>query len=298
MSAPEALRVERAGNRLDRIVASWLGCGRRRARELVRTGTILVDGRRLPAAARLEAGATVTLAAEPEEPPESLPSDLEPVVLWRDERILAVDKPAGLHTVLGRSTASAEACLARDHPELADLRAKSGDSCFAHRLDRDTSGVVLAAREIATWRELRRCFSERLVDKHYIALVDGRVEEPFIVDEPLARRRSRVVPAKRGDRILEAETHVVPVEAARRWSLVDVTIPTGVTHQIRAHLALAGHAVLGDPQYGAIPAPGSTRAGQLLHARQVKIEGLVDVTAPIPADFAAAVARLRSEDAG
>ncbi|MEE8312146.1 MAG: RluA family pseudouridine synthase [Candidatus Binatia bacterium] len=291
-SSAERTTVERGGVRLDKLVAVWLGCGRRGARTLLRTGRILVDGHRCSASACPQRGSVLDLL--PETTPPRAPSDRPPCVVWEDAGLLAIDKPAGLHTVLGRGAESAEALLRRAHPELATVRELSGDSAFVHRLDRDTSGVVLAARDIRSWRSMRAAFSERRVDKRYLAIVEGRVTASMRIDRALARRRSRVVAAGARDRALIALSEVEPVEIGRDWSLVCVRMRTGVTHQIRAHLALAGHPIVGDLKYGGIPAPAGSRAGQLLHAWRIAIDVRLDVTVPAPADFEAALARLRA----
>jgi 23S rRNA-/tRNA-specific pseudouridylate synthase len=231
--------------------------------------------------------------------PEPAPSESAPAgalsIAWEDAGLLAVDKPAGLHTVRGRSTDSAEALLERMRPELATVRELSGDSAFVHRLDRDTSGVVLAALDVETWRAMRAAFSERRVEKRYLAIVEGRVAGPMHIDSSLARRRSRVVAAARRDRALAAITDVEPIESAADWSLVCARMRTGVTHQIRAHLALAGHPILGDLKYGGTPAPAGTRAGQLLHAWRIAVDGRLDVTVPPPPDFETVLANLRAD---
>lgn len=291
-SNAERTTVERGGVRLDKLVAAWLGCGRRGARALLRDGRILVDGRRPSASACPQRGSVLDLL--PQAVPPEAPPGCPPSIVWEDAGLLAIDKPAGLHTVRGPGTDSAEALLESVRPELATVRQLSGDSAFVHRLDRDTSGVVLAARDVETWRAVRAAFAERRVDKRYLAIVEGRVTTLVRVDRPLARRGSRVVEAGRRDHALTAISDVEPVENGEDWSLVCVTMRTGVTHQIRAHLALAGHPIVGDLKYGGIPAPAGTRAGQLLHAWRIAIESRVDVTVPAPCDFEAVLAKLRA----
>lgn len=294
MTPESRLTVERDGVRLDKLVADWRGCGRRAARALVRDGRVLVDGRRLPAAVRPRRGSTLELL------PAAAPRQTEraaATVLWQDDQLVAIAKPAGLHTVGGRCADSAQALLETLDPAFARVREASGDSAFVHRLDRDTSGVVLAARDVAAWREMRAAFSQHRVRKEYLAIVDGDVQAALHIDTPLARRRTRVVAARRRDRALPALTHVEPLQDGTAWSLVRISMLTGVTHQIRAHLALVGHPIVGDLKYGRVPAPAGTRHGQLLHACRIAVAGRLDVLAPVPHDFEAALADLRSQGA-
>jgi len=298
LGGPAVVHVDRAGVRLDRLLADALDLGRRQARQWIARGLVLVDGRRVPASFTPRAGARIVVAAPSESTsPTAWTSGLERptprVILHRDE-LVVLNKPAGVHAHEGLHTASAASFMRAAFPEstAAGLRAEEGG--IAHRLDRDTSGVLLATLSRLAYRRVRTWFSEGKTRKTYLALVVGAFAHPLVVDQPLARRRTRVVPARRGDRGLPARTHIEALEVHRSWSLVSVQISTGVTHQVRAHLALAGHAILGDDKYGGAPAPPCTRQGQLLHAMRLEMPGL-DVSAAIAVDFVAAYAALRAE---
>jgi 23S rRNA pseudouridine1911/1915/1917 synthase len=289
--AIESFLVSKPGVRLDRLVADALGCGRRRAADLIRQGTVRVDGHRANAAFQPPTGAEVTVdrGARPRDAGNAL---VAVRVLWRGDGIVALAKPAGVHSVGGRSPVSVAAFLQHWRPALASVGSSEVESGLVHRLDRDTSGLVLAAEDQATYLRLRADFAARRIEKHYLALVMGRVRRPLTVDRSLARRRRSVVPAGRGGPALPAETTIVPLELMASTSLVLATMRTGVTHQIRAHLALAGHAIVGDSTYGGPDAPPGTRHGQLLHAFRVVREGGPDLSAAVPGDFLRAYASL------
>jgi 23S rRNA-/tRNA-specific pseudouridylate synthase len=219
------------------------------------------------------------------------------VVVWTGGGLVALAKPAGLHSVRGRSGATVASYVAARFPAATTTGQYAADGGLVHRLDRDTSGVLLAATDSETYQRVRAMFRRRQVTKTYLALVEGAVESRFTIDLALARRRARVVAAGPSDRALPATTRVQPLDGSATWSLVAATTKSGVAHQIRAHLALAGHPIIGDRKYGGQIAPPDTRDGQLLHALRVTLPDLIDVAAPIPADFARAYARLATTPA-
>jgi 23S rRNA pseudouridine1911/1915/1917 synthase len=140
---------------------------------------------------------------------------------------------------------------------------------------------------------LRAEFAARAITKQYWAIVRGCVSGVLSIDRPLARRTTRVVPARRGDRAYPAVSRVTPLESTPDWSLVEVEMRTGVTHQVRAHMAFAGHALVGDAKYGGPAAPAGTRDGQLLHARSILLPDGRSFSAAAPEDFVRAIYRLR-----
>jgi len=166
-------------------------------------------------------------------------------ILFRGAGYLAVDKPAGLLVIPGRGEA--------EGPSLRVLlEAELGQKIFVvHRLDRDTSGVLLFALDARTHRTLSMAFEAGLVEKRYRALVAGRLETPLELTRALApARRGRMRIAKAGEDSKNAHTLVRPIEALSGATLVEATPLTGRTHQIRVHLADAGHPLLVDHQYG------------------------------------------------
>jgi 23S rRNA-/tRNA-specific pseudouridylate synthase len=152
---------------------------------------------------------------------------------------------------------------------------------------------LLAAFSTVAYETLRAEFAARAIAKHYWAIVSGCVSGVLSIDRPLARRTTRVVPARRGDRAYPAVSRVTPLESTPDWSLVEVEMRTGVTHQVRAHMAFAGHPLVGDAKYGGPAAPAGTRDGQLLHARSILLPDGRSFSAAAPEDFVRALYRLR-----
>ena len=263
--------VERSGVRLDKFLAEASGCGRRAARALIRAGRVRIDGRHASAALRLVTGQRIeVLNASAPGTDGHDGRKAAPRIIYEGAGWLAIAKPAGMHSVAGASGQSVADWLCLRQPEAAAVAVSGGDAGLVNRLDRDTSGVLLAARDRATWQTLRQAFAEHRVEKQYLALVTGTLSAPITVEQPLARRKSRVRPPRRGEKYYAARTTFHPLETARHWSLVLATMRTGVTHQIRAHAALAGMAILGDLKYGELAGPQQGRDGHLLHALRIE----------------------------
>lgn len=229
-------------------------------------------------------------------------------VLHQGEGYVAVEKPPGLLVIPGRGEESGPS--AREF-----LEAQLGQKVFVvHRLDKDTSGVLLFALEAAAHRTLSMAFEAGRVEKHYLALAVGNLAEPLDVKTPLApARRGRMRPAKPGEDGKAALTLLRPLEHFGLATLVDAQPLTGRTHQIRVHLLSVGHPLLVDPQYGGRPKELSERdlgggsdavvlTRTPLHATRVTLpalEGIRAVTleSPAPDEMAAALALLRSQTA-
>jgi len=148
----------------------------------------------------------------------------------------------------------------------------------------------LATTESDAYLAARRAFAAGEVLKEYLVLVVGRLVDPQTIDTPLLRTRTRVRPARRGERARSAVTDVVPLEGGPSWTLVAATMRTGVTHQIRAHLALAGYPVVGDSKYGA---PQSVARTHQLHARRITLPDGRSVATSPGVEFLETLARLR-----
>ncbi len=216
----------------------------------------------------MSAGEKVRIAEGAESAPAGGEADFE--VVFEDDNLLVVDKPAGLvtHPAPGhRGTTLAEALAGRavggEDPARAGI---------VHRLDRDTSGLLLVARSEAAYAELRRMIAAHEVERHYLALVDGHPDATSgTIDAPLGRDRDRrSLQSTRTDSGREAVTHFTVRELLPRTALLDVRLETGRTHQIRAHLAAIGHPVCGDRRYGG--GGSGSRLGlarQFLHAERL-----------------------------
>jgi 23S rRNA pseudouridine1911/1915/1917 synthase len=301
---------ESAGERLDRFLAQLPEIGSRAVAErLLVGGAVLVDGHARAKSYMLTGGEQVEFEA-----PRAATSTLEPepmdlVVPYEDEHLLLVDKPAGIvvHPARGHSrgtlvhgllTLDAEAGGAGGGPRGGDEPDRPG---IVHRLDRDTSGLLVVARSAEAHRALQELVRGRKVTREYVALAVGRprsragtIEAPIGRDrhDPLRHSLDTDVPR-------DAVTHFEVEELFPRHALLRVTLETGRTHQIRVHLAAIDLPLAGDPLYGR---PGELGLGrQFLHARRLAfthpITGrAVDVSSPLPTDLEAALATLRETE--
>ena len=213
--------------------------------------------------------------------------------LLQRRELIAVDKPAGVTVIPGREGATGISLREQ-------LQAELGRTVWVvHRIDRDTSGIVLFALDAQTHRHLSMAFEAGRVKKRYAAMVRGVIAQPLDLQQPLiAGRKGKMrVPFPEEDGGKETRTLIRPIEALREATLVDAEPLTGRTHQIRVQLAAAGHPLLVDHQYGSKePVAGLTRTP--LHAKSVELQ-LVDgesvrIESPLPEDMVAAIAALRS----
>jgi 23S rRNA pseudouridine1911/1915/1917 synthase len=283
------LVVQRSA-RLDAVVhAACPALSRRVVRRLIDDGVVRVDGRVVGRGTRLEAGARVTLPLVTLEPEPDLPVD----VVFADERVVIVDKPGGMpgHALDPRQRGTVAAFLAARFPDTTRV----GDplsSGLAHRLDTGTSGLLVAARTPAVHARLRAAFRAGDVAKRYLALVAGSPPAHTVVDTPLAhdpRDRRRMIAAAIGLRAWPARTEIARLRAGNGCALVAATLRTGVTHQVRVHLALVGCPVLGDALYGG-PSAGLPATRHALHASALvpdrRVTYLPACERELPADLA------------
>ena len=287
-----------AGTRLDRALAERAEIGTRSSAErLLLNGAVTVDGAARPKSHRLDAGSIV----EVELPPEPLGLEHEPVtvvVAYEDEHLLVVDKPAGLtvHPGAGASTGTLAG-------QLLGLGAAGGDDPgrpgIVHRLDRDTSGLLVVARSDEAYEALREAIRRREVERRYLALVRGTPRSRSgRIDAAIGRDRRH--PTRRSldtDEPREAVTWFEVVETLRERALLEVRLDSGRTHQIRVHLAAIDLPVSGDRQYGVKGDLGLER--QFLHAHRLRFthpvtQEEIDLESPLPADLADALERARA----
>jgi 23S rRNA pseudouridine1911/1915/1917 synthase len=269
--------------RLDHFVADKAGCSRAEARRLIDDGHVRVNGRRAAKGLLLQAGARVELAVAPptDEQKRPQPEPERPlVVLLADAALVALNKPAGVPTHplrAGERGTLANALVAR-YPECAAVADDPREGGLAHRLDVDTSGVILAARTRDAWQALRRAFGSGQVEKEYWALVAGHPPDSGEIDAALQHATARTVKAIDDDEWLNqsygttlarpAHTRFEVMARGPDAALVRAKTRTGRMHQVRAHLAHLGHPLLGDALYGGPPAPGGA-PGHVLHAARI-----------------------------
>ena len=235
--------------RLDVMVARRAGLSRAAAARLVDAGRVTVDGRRRPKSHLVGPGERVEVEDAPDEPREAVATPVFDVV-YEDDHLLVIDKPAGL--VVHPGAGHASGTLAQALQGVAAGGPAAERAGIVHRLDRDTSGLMVVARSDEAHRALVRMLREREVTREYLALVSGRPEsESGTIDAPLGRDRAlRTRVSTRSDRSRPAITHFRVLEELARTALLRVRLETGRTHQIRAHLSEIGHPVCGDPRYG------------------------------------------------
>jgi 23S rRNA pseudouridine1911/1915/1917 synthase len=288
-----------SGERLDRwLVQALTGVSRKAVKKALDGGQVFIDGRcERRAGQLLRGGETIQLTVEAAPVEERTP---ELAILYRDEALLAIDKPAGLPahpTVAGRANALSLVS------NLLPAEGRRVPPILLHRLDADTSGVLLFALTSEANRSLYRQFVDHVVEKVYLALVVGTPPDVFTVRNHLkAGVRGRTVavasggqPAETDFRTLQRSNPADTKGGGGAFALVEVRPKTGRTHQIRAHLAGAGHPLLGDPLYGGpevldLPDGRIALPRHLLHAVRLTVRhpGSGDpltIAASLPADF-------------
>jgi 23S rRNA pseudouridine1911/1915/1917 synthase len=241
--------------RLDRYLRDRFGAeaGRRRIAALLRDGGVRVNGRRVPKGSVLHAGDEIVVDARLLAVAPLRPTAADLPIVFRDDNVVAIDKPAGMPSTGGPSAApSAAGALLERFPEMAAIDPVRGAG-LVHRLDTGTSGLLLAARRPDVYRRLRAAFARKRVVKEYLAVVRGHVSVGGRIARPLRRdrrRRGRMIVGAADGPGWTAETEYTPIAHATGLTLVRLRMRTGVTHQLRAHLAHVGHPVLGDERYG------------------------------------------------
>ncbi|HVN99809.1 MAG TPA: RluA family pseudouridine synthase [Steroidobacteraceae bacterium] len=299
--------AEYAGTRLDKALARLLpGVPMTRIFRLIRKGEVRVNGKRCRAEQRLAAGdmirvppvhersgtAQLLAAGGAARVPPALVERVNAAIVYEDDRLLVLDKPAGL-AVHGGSGLS--------HGVIEALRAARPDETLelAHRLDRDTSGILMVARKPSALRVLHELLREGRVEKSYLALVVGRWElGRKLIDAPLQTEArvsgERTVRVGEGGKSARTRFRLVQ-QFGTRASLVEATLETGRTHQIRVHAAYCRHPVAGDVKYGDAAANAALRELGLqrmfLHAHSVSFDwpqgGQVSISAPLPPELKA-----------
>lgn len=307
-AAPQGPRIEEElpdaldGERLDRIVSMLDGCSRSAASQLIESRAVTVDGRvvtqrsfRVATGMQIVFHGTIEVEVEMVADPD-VPFD----VLFSDDDIVVINKPPGVvvHPGAGRPDKTLANGLLARFPEIADVGEHTRPG-IVHRLDADTSGLLVVARSMAAYPVLVEAMSAHLVERVYAALVDGIVsDDRGTVDAPIGRatkQRTKMAVSNDGR---WARTHYDVIERSERnrvtWLRCE--LETGRTHQIRVHLAAIGHPVIGDTLYG--PRTGSTYIDRVaLHAHRLGLHHPVtgeplEFEAPIPDDLETARAAL------
>jgi 23S rRNA pseudouridine1911/1915/1917 synthase len=282
-----------AGQRFDAALASLLPqYSRVRLQRWISAGAVLLEGRVVLPRQRLAGGERVRVQAEFTADQRIGPEPIALRVVFEDESLLVIDKPAGLvvHPGAGNPAHTLQNALLA-HDAALSLVPRAG---LIHRLDKDTSGLLVVARTPEAHTALVSLLQRRDIQRGYLALVLGRPTAGGTIDQPIGRHRSlRTRMAVRRDG-REAVTHYRIEERFRGHTLLRVQLETGRTHQIRVHFAAIGHPVSGDPLYGVAGRYGLER--QFLHAARLAFEHpvtseAIDVQSGLPADLSAALER-------
>jgi 23S rRNA pseudouridine1911/1915/1917 synthase len=303
--APWHIGEEQVGQRVDRFITSVLdNMSRNAVQQLIVNGEILVNERASKPGYILRIGDKVQLLQDTAKSrtnsakPHSMPLE----IVYEDEDLLVINKAAGMvvHPAPGHADDTLVNALLAYYPELQGVEGLRPG--IVHRLDKDTSGLIIVAKNAPTQAALIEQMKQHQVIKRYLALVEGIVSlEQGSIDAPIGRdprHRQQMAITAKGSR--EARTHFRVLERFSRHTLLLLELETGRTHQIRVHLKAIGHPIVGDPVYGS----GNTRGNlslrrQFLHAYQLKFTHptsgkILELEAPLPEDLKAALLRKSS----
>jgi len=300
-SAPIDLTPEQPGQRLDQYLAAAVSdLSRTEAQRLIKAGQVTVNGQAAKPSYHLEPGDSVRVELPHRQPQTIQPENIPLTVIYEDDDLAAVDKPAGMvvHPAHGNLSGTlVNAALAR----WPAMRRVTGEdrAGIVHRLDKDTSGAIVLAKTSAALKSLQAQFKARTVKKTYLALVEGHPQtDAGLIDAPIGRdprQRKRMAVVRRGR---PSQTRYTVLEAFDDCCLLSLEPATGRTHQIRVHLTWLGHPVVGDTVYGRrrqhVDSPRL-----FLHAAQLQVdspsrgERLV-FAAPLPPELEAVLDRLRA----
>ncbi len=273
MNREYELTVEASGQRLDKYLAEEIAdLSRSRIKELVQAGEILVNGKKSKVSYKVQKGDLIQVTVLPLEPlaleAENIPLD----IVYEDEDVIVVNKPQGMvvHPAAGHPSHTLVNALLYHTRDLADSP-EGFRPGIVHRIDKDTSGLLMVAKNAAARESLEKQLAAKSNKRQYLAIVHGNfAEEEGTIDAPIGRNpkdRKQMAVVEKGKR---AVTHFKVLEQYQGYSLVECQLETGRTHQIRVHMAYIGHPLAGDPLYG----PRKTLAGhgQFLHAKTLGFE--------------------------
>lgn len=291
-----------AGLRLDAALARLFPeHSRSRLQGWLKDGLILLDGGAADAKRKVHGGERITCAVSQTLTSKDAAEDIPLPIVYEDAALVVIDKPAGLvvHPGNGNTSGTLLNALLHHAPELAQVP-RAG---IVHRLDKETSGLMVVAKTLAAQTDLVRQLQARTVRRHYLALVHGQVAAGGTVDAPLGRhpvQRTKMAVVRQGGKT--ARTHYLPVEHFAGCTLVECRLETGRTHQIRVHMANIRHPLVGDPVYGKAKCGNAILdafARQALHAFRLALvhpetHREMSWEAPLPTDFAALLEQLRA----
>jgi 23S rRNA pseudouridine1911/1915/1917 synthase len=295
---------DQAGTRVDIVVGGLPGVeSRAEGQRLIDAGRVTVNGQAVRRRHLVATGEVLEVRPQAAPTTDLAPQEVDFDVRYEDEDLFVIDKPAGVVTHPSRG--HMEGTLV--HGLLARGVAGGDDPTrpgIVHRLDRDTSGLLVVARTPRAHRRLTRMMRERLIERRYLSLVHGSMPPALTIDRPVGRdRRVRTRMSTSTMVGRDAVTHVRVVEALGHFDLIEARLDTGRTHQIRVHLEAVGHPVVGDPVYGR-PGEDFGLTRQFLHAAELSFphpetDEMIAISSPLPADLQGALdaARRRTKPA-
>lgn len=301
MNREYELTAEESGQRLDKYLAGEMtDLSRSRIKELVQAGEVLVNGKKSKVSYKVQKGDLIQVTVLPLEPlkleAENIPLD----IVYEDEDIIVVNKPQGMvvHPAAGHPSHTLVNALLYHTRDLADSP-EGFRPGIVHRIDKDTSGLLMVAKNAAARESLEKQLAAKSNKRQYLAIVHGNfAEEEGTIDAPIGRNpkdRKQMAVVEKGK---SAVTHFKVLEQYQGYSLVECQLETGRTHQIRVHMAYIGHPLAGDPLYG--PRKTLPGHGQFLHAKTLGFEQpstgeWLEFSAQPPEIFQQTVADLRKK---
>ena len=290
-----------SGVRLDKFIADNAeGISRSFAARLCEEGRVSADGRTADKKLKLKGGEVIEIDVPEPETVEVIPENIPLEVVYEDEDVIVVNKPQGMcvHPAPGNESGTlVNALMYHCGGSLSAINGVIRPG-IVHRIDKDTSGLLICAKNDDAHNKLSEQLKERKALRKYNALVNGNIKEDSLtIDKPIARHPNdrKKMAVVNGGR--EAVTHVNVLERFGRYTLVECILETGRTHQIRVHMASIGHSIVGDRTYG-IKKEKFALEGQLLHARTIgfthpKTGELMEFTSELPEYFTAVLDKLR-----
>ncbi|MBL7064246.1 MAG: RluA family pseudouridine synthase [Anaerolineae bacterium] len=293
--------VDEEGERLDKVIPAHVpDLSRAVAQRLIKTGEVTVNGRPSKPSYRVQVGDEVLVRVPAEMPEPVAPEDIPLDIIYEDDALLVVNKPAGMvvHPAFGHTSGTLVNAVLGHCPRIADVGGPDRAG-VVHRLDKDTSGLIIVAKDEASRKALQRQFKRRQVAKTYLALVEDQVQpREGVVDAPVGRdkRQRKKMAVVRSGR--EARTLYRAIEYFPNHTLLEVRPHTGRTHQVRVHLAWLGYPLVGDTVYGR-RRQRLLRSRHFLHAARLCFTHPttgeeIEFEAPLPPELAAVLKRLRT----
>lgn len=299
----EKWKVEVGGERLDKYISEVSDLSRTRVQSLAKSGLILVNGKIEKSSYKLEDNDEIECDVPEDESMKIEAEDIPLDILYEDEDIIVINKPKGMvvHPAPGNYSGTLVNALLFHCNDLSGINGVVRPG-IVHRIDKDTTGCIVACKNDMAHRSIAKQLEDKTCHRNYLALVDGNIaNEAGVIDAPIGRdRRDRQKMTVTPVNSKEARTHFVVKERFKHYTLLDCSLETGRTHQIRVHMKYINHPVTGDEKYGKKCTFMDTQ-GQCLHAYQLtlihpKTRKKMVFTAPLPSYFTSLLDKLREED--